>query len=54
MNFQMTKYFFKYMQNAFLTKDPAFMKNWDIFSAYFADDVNYIFNSIKKQILSDS
>ena len=35
MNFQMTKYYFKYMQNTLLTKDTAFMKGWDILNGYF-------------------
>ena len=43
MNFQMTKYYFKYMQNTLLTKDPAFMKGWDISNGYFyLDDDNLI------------
>ncbi len=53
MNFQMTKYLFKYMQNAFLTKDPAFMKNWDIYTPCFSED-NYFLRSVKKQLLSDT
>ena len=35
MNFQMCKYYFKYMQNTLLTKDAAFMKGWDILNSYF-------------------
>ncbi len=31
----MTKYYFKYMQNTLLTKDTAFMKNWDILGPYY-------------------
>ena len=35
MNYQMTKYYFKYMQNTLLTKDTAFMKSWDILNNYY-------------------
>ena len=37
MNYQMTKYYFKYMQNMLLTKDTAFMKNWDILNVHYFD-----------------
>lgn len=35
MNYQMAKYYFKYMQNCLLTRDTAFMKSWDILNPYF-------------------
>jgi len=35
MNYQMTKYYFKYMQNALLTKNSAFMKSWDLLNLYY-------------------
>lgn len=54
MNFQMTKYYFKYMQNTLLTKDPAFMKGWDILNGYFYnDDDNYLWKSIRKSLITD-
>lgn len=54
MNYQMTKYYFKYMQNALLTKDSAFMKSWDILNAYYStDQLNYMWKSIKKNLLYD-
>ena len=54
MNYQMTKYYFKYMQNTLLTKDTAFMKSWDILNNYYSEDEpNYMWKSIKKQFLTD-
>lgn len=54
MNFQMTKYYFKYMQNTLLTKDTAFMKGWDILNGYFyQEEENYMWKSIKKSITLD-
>lgn len=54
MNYQMTKYYFKYMQNALLTKDSAFMKSWDILNYYYCEKTpNYMWNSIKKSLLVD-
>lgn len=54
MNYQMTKYYFKYMQNALLTKDTAFMKSWDILNCYYyEEDPNYMWKSVKKQLLVD-
>lgn len=54
MNYQMTKYYFKYMQNALLTKDTAFMKSWDILNCYYyEDESNYMWKSVKKQLLND-
>ncbi len=54
MNYQMTKYYFKYMQNALLTKDSAFMKSWDILNSYYCEkNSNYMWNSIKKSLLVD-
>jgi hypothetical protein len=50
----MTKYYFKYMQNAMLTKDTAFMKSWDILNCYYYDnEPNYMWKSIKKQLITD-
>lgn len=55
MNYQMTKYYFKYMQNAMLTKDTAFMKSWDILNSYYYDEEpNYMWKSVKKNLISDS
>lgn len=54
MNYQMTKYYFKYMQNTLLTKDTAFMKSWDILNNYYTEDEpNYMWKSVKKQLLTD-
>lgn len=54
MNYQMTKYYFKYMQNALLTRDTAFMKSWDILNCYYYEEEdNYMWKSIKKQLLTD-
>lgn len=54
MNFQMTKYYFKYMQNTLLTKDTAFMKGWDILNGYFyQEEDNYMWRSIKKSLMND-
>jgi len=54
MNYQMTKYYFKYMQNALLTRDTAFMKSWDILSLHYYEDVtNYMWRSVRKQLTSD-
>jgi hypothetical protein len=54
MNYQMTKYYFKYMQNTLLTKDTAFMKSWDILNCYYyEDDPNYMWKSVKKNLLND-
>lgn len=54
MNFQMTKYYFKYMQNTLLTKDTAFMKGWDILNGYFyQEEENYMWKSIRKSITMD-
>lgn len=54
MNYQMTKYYFKYMQNALLTKDSAFMKSWDILNCYYCEKIpNYMWKSIKKSLLYD-
>lgn len=54
MNYQMTKYYFKYMQNMLLTKDTAFMKNWDILNVhYFDENINYMWRSVKKQLMTD-
>ncbi len=54
MHYQMTKYYFKYMQNALLTKDSAFMKSWDILNCYYCEkQPNYMWNSIKKSFLYD-
>ena len=54
MNYQMTKYYFKYMQNTLLTKDTAFMKSWDILNCYYyEDEENYMWKSVKKQLLTD-
>ena len=54
MNSQMTKYYFKYMQNTILTKDPAFMKGWDILNGYFySDDENYLWKGIKRMLGMD-
>lgn len=54
MNYQMTKYYFKYMQNAMLTKDTAFMKSWDILNSYYYDsEPNYMWKSIKRQLMTD-
>lgn len=54
MNYQMTKYYFKYMQNAMLTKDTAFMKSWDILNSYYYDNENnYMWKSIKKPLMVD-
>ncbi len=54
MNYQMTKYYFKYMQNTLLTKDTAFMKSWDLLNQYYCDEnLNYMWKSIKKQLLND-
>ena len=50
----MTKYYFKYMQNTLLTKDTAFMKSWDILNNYYTEDEpNYMWRSVKKQLLTD-
>jgi hypothetical protein len=54
MNYQMTKYYFKYMQNMLLTKDTAFMKSWDILNIHYYDDnLNYMWKSVKKQLMCD-
>ena len=54
MHYQMTKYYFKYMQNTILTRDAAFMKSWDILNPYYVDcDINYMWKSIHKQIVND-
>ena len=54
MNYQMTKYYFKYMQNAMLTKDTAFMKSWDILNNYYYDsEPIYMWKSVKKQLMTD-
>jgi len=54
MNFQMCKYYFKYMQNTLLTKDAAFMKGWDILNSYFYEPrENYMWTGIKKLLMSD-
>ena len=54
MHYQMTKYYFKYMQNALLTKDSAFMKSWDILNYYYCEkQPNDMWNSIKKSLLYD-
>lgn len=54
MNYQMTKYYFKYMQNMLLTKDTAFMKNWDILNVhYFDQNLNYMWKSVKRQLMAD-
>lgn len=54
MNYQMTKYYFKYMQNMLLTKDTAFMKSWDILNVhYFDEKENYMWRSVKKQLITD-
>jgi hypothetical protein len=50
----MTKYYFKYMQNTLLTKDTAFMKSWDILNIHYYDNqLNYMWKSIRKQLISD-
>lgn len=50
----MTKYYFKYMQNAMLTKDTAFMKSWDILNCYYYDtEPNYMWKSIRRQLMTD-
>ena len=55
MNYQMTKYYFKYMQNAILTKDTAFMKSWDILNIHYYDEsINYMWRSIRRQLIVDS
>jgi hypothetical protein len=42
------------MQNTLLTKDPAFMKGWDILNGYFyEDDDNYLWKSVRKSLISD-
>jgi hypothetical protein len=54
--YQMTKYFFKYMQNYFQTFSPIFMKAWDTVSADFDDkcnDYNSTFNMIKDLYITD-
>lgn len=54
MNYQMTKYYFKYMQNTLLTKDTAFMKSWDILNIHYYDEnLNYMWKSVKKQLMCD-
>jgi hypothetical protein len=54
MNYQMTKYYFKYMQNTILTRDAAFMKSWDILNPYYvSEDINYMWKSIHRQIIND-
>lgn len=54
MNYQMTKYYFKYMQNTLLTKDTAFMKSWDILNQHYCDNnLNYMWRSVKKQLSTD-
>jgi hypothetical protein len=54
MNYQMTKYYFKYMQNSLLTKDTAFMKSWDILNIHYYDNqLNYMWKSVRKQLISD-
>lgn len=54
MNFQMCKYYFKYMQNTLLTKDAAFMKGWDILNCYFYEQrENYMWTGIKKSLMND-
>jgi hypothetical protein len=50
----MTKYYFKYMQNALLTKDSAFMKSWDILNTYYCEKApNYMWKSVRKSLISD-
>lgn len=42
------------MQNALLTQDSAFMKSWDILNVYYCEkNINYMWKSIKKSLLSD-
>lgn len=42
------------MQNSMLTKDTAFMKSWDILNSYYTDnESNYMWRSVKKQLMSD-
>lgn len=54
MNFQMTKYYFKYMQNTILTKDPAFMKGWDLLNGYFySQEDNYLWRGIRRMLSID-
>lgn len=54
MNYQMTKYYFKYMQNTLLTKDTAFMKSWDVLNIhYYEEGINYMWKSVKKQLMID-
>jgi hypothetical protein len=55
MMYQMTKHFFKYMQNSFLTNDTSFMKNWDILSAYIftEEPTNWFLDMIKTKIYKD-
>lgn len=43
------------MQNTILTKDPAFMKGWDILNGYFySDDENYLWKGIKRMLSLDN
>lgn len=42
------------MQNTLLTKDTAFMKSWDILNQHYCDsNLNYMWRSVKKQLLTD-
>lgn len=42
------------MQNTLLTKDTAFMKSWDILNNYYSEEEpNYMWKSVRKQLLSD-
>jgi hypothetical protein len=42
------------MQNTLLTKDTAFMKSWDLLNQYYCDDnLNYMWKSVKKQLMND-
>ena len=55
-SYQMTKYFFKYMQNYFQTYSPIFMKAWDTVSADFdskCKDYNSTFRLINDLFIDD-
>jgi hypothetical protein len=42
------------MQNMLLTKDTAFMKNWDILNVHYYDEnLNYMWKSVKRQLMTD-
>ena len=54
--YQMTKYFFKYMQNFFQTKSTIFMKAWDTMTIEFLGPCNTYsstFTDIKKSYIRD-